>query len=98
MRSLGMVAVGGLNTIVTAGARAMAERADVPVNGVRRHRLATIDFRVVFRFLISVAGIAAGVTAAWDTWGRGAGLAACCMGAFLIEMMLRPEKDDDRRR
>lgn len=97
MRSLGMAAVGGVQTVITAGARAMAERAEVPVSGVKRHRLVAIDWRTVFRFMICVAGIACGVIAAWDTFGRGAGLMACCVGAFLIEIMARPEKDDGRR-
>lgn len=93
MRSLGMAMVGGTTQVVTAGARAIEERATRT-----RSRFPTVDFLTVFRFLLVAGGIACGVIAVWHTWGFGAGLGACAVGAFAIEAILRPETDKPPRR
>lgn len=77
---------------MTAGARAIEERAAA----VRRAVPPTV-LAVVFRFLLQLAGVACGVLAVWHTWGFGAGLAACAVGAFLIEYIVRPEDSAKRR-
>lgn len=91
MRSLGMATVGAAHTAITAGARAIAERA-TPADGVKRHRR-KITLHGIMQLPIQVAGVAAGVFAAWDTFGKGAGLLALAVGAFVIEYCMRPEDD-----
>jgi len=53
-----------------------------PLSGVRRVSSAALGG------LISLAGLGAGVAAAWITWGVGAGLGASCVALLVAGAMV----------